>query len=62
VTASDIARFISAYVTGRPSVLSLRMNSRDFERERGAAEGAEWTSITRDNAYWWADPAQGGVK
>jgi zinc protease len=62
VTRADIARLIAAYVTNRPSVLSVRMNTRDDERERGSAAGASWTRITRDNAYWWADQSKGGAQ
>ena len=61
VTPADIARFVSTYIIDRPSVLSVRMNQQDFDREKDSAAQQGWTSITRDNAYWWArQPAGGG--
>ena len=62
VTPADITQFITTYITRRPSVLSIRMSREDFDRERGSEAGRPWTSITRDNAYWWADQAKGGGK
>jgi zinc protease len=62
VAPADISRFIAAYITNRPSVLSIRMSRKDYERERGSAAGAAWTLITRDNAYWWADQSKGGAQ
>ena len=62
VTPADITRFITTYITNQPSVLSIRMSRADFDRERGSAAGRTWTSITRDNAYWWADQSKGGAK
>ncbi len=55
VRPADITRFITTYITNRPSVLSIRMSRKDFERERASAAASAWTPITRDNAYWWAD-------
>ena len=60
VTPADISRFIATSLVNRPSVLSLRMSTRDYERERGSAAAAAWTLITRDNAYWWAGQSKGG--
>ena len=60
ITPADIARFISAYIINRPSVLSVRMNQADFSREEAAAAQQGWSSITKDNAYWWADQVKGG--
>ncbi len=62
VSPADIARFITTYITSRPSVLSIRMSREDFDREHGSGAGGTWTAITRDNAYWWADQQKGGVK
>jgi len=62
VSPADIARFITTYISNRPSVLSIRMSREDFDRERGSAAGSMWTSITRDNAYWWANQGKGGAK
>jgi zinc protease len=61
VSPADITRFITTYITNRPSVLSIRMSRKDFERERASAAGSAWTPITRDNAYWWAD-RKGGAQ
>jgi zinc protease len=60
ITPADISRFIASYIINKPSVLSVRMNQRDFDRERDSAARQGWTSITKDNAYWWAGPADGG--
>jgi zinc protease len=54
VTPADVARFVSTYVVNRPSVLSVRMNQQDFDKEKASAAQQGWTTITRDNAYWWA--------
>jgi zinc protease len=62
VSAADITRFVAGYISKKPSVLSIRMNGADFDRERGSTAGAGWTSITRDNAYWWADSVKGATK
>jgi zinc protease len=60
ITPADISRFIASYIINKPSVLSVRMNQRDFDRERDSAARQGWTSITKANAYWWAGPADGG--
>jgi zinc protease len=60
ITPADISRFIAAFIIDKPSVLSVRMNAGDYERERGAAEKQGWTAVTRGNAYWWADTSTGG--
>ncbi len=62
VAPADIARFISAYITSRPSVLSVRMNSADFNREKAAADKGGWRLVTRENAYWWAAPGKEGAR
>ena len=62
VTPADITRFIATYILTMPSVLSIRMSQVDFDRERGSAAGRSWTPITRDNAYWWAEPVKGGAR
>ncbi|MGA2379402.1 MAG: pitrilysin family protein [Spirochaetia bacterium] len=59
ITPADITRFISTYILDRPSVLSVRMNQQDFDREGASAARQGWSSITKDNAYWWADQAKG---
>ncbi len=59
ITSADVARFVSAYIINRPSVLSVRMNQADFDREQASAARQGWSSITKDNAYWWADQAKG---
>jgi len=60
ITPAEITRFISTYIVNRPSMLSMRMNQKDFDREQGSAARGGWTSITKDNAYWWADQSKGG--
>ncbi|MGA2641231.1 MAG: pitrilysin family protein, partial [Spirochaetia bacterium] len=60
ITPADITQFIATYIINRPSVLSIRMNQQDFDREKDAAARENWVSITKDNAYWWADSARGG--
>ena len=60
VTPADIARFVSTYIVNRPGILSVRMNQQDFDKEKASAVQQGWTSITRENAYWWAGPAAGG--
>jgi zinc protease len=62
ITPADIVRFISRYIVTRPSVLSVRMNQQDFDRERESATRQGWSSITKDNAYWWADQTKGGAQ
>jgi zinc protease len=62
VTPADISRFISSYIIGKPGILSVRMNSADFEREKASAARQGWTVITKDNAYWWASSQKGGTK
>ncbi len=59
ITPADITRFISTYIINRHSVLSVRMNQVDFNREQVSASRQGWSSITRDNAYWWTDQATG---
>jgi len=58
----DIAAFLNRYVIDKPAVLSVRMNPKDFEREKVAAEKNGWTVITKDNAFWWADQGKAGAQ
>jgi zinc protease len=60
VGAKNIASFLSTYVLGPTSVLSVRMNPGDFAREKASAEKQGWALVTKDNAYWWAD--KGGAR
>jgi len=60
VTPADVSRFISSFVIGRPSILSVRMNQADFDREKDSAARRGWTTVTKDNAYWWASSEKGG--
>lgn len=60
VTPADISRFISSMIIGKPSILSVRMNQADFDREKESAARRGWTMITKDNAYWWASSEKGG--
>jgi zinc protease len=62
VTPADIGRFLTATIVGRPSILSLRMNQADFDREKAAAASGGWETVTKDNAYWWAASQKGGGK
>ncbi len=59
VTKADIARFITTYITAHPSVLAVRVNPADFQREKAAALKAGWTVISPENAYWWKTAAGG---
>ena len=59
VTPPDIATFIATYILSKPSVMSIRMNPKDFEAEKAQAQDQGWTVISKDNAYWWADQAKG---
>jgi zinc protease len=62
IGGADIRRFVSTYFIDKPSVLSLRMNAGDFQREKDSAAGGGWATITKDNAYWWADSRKGGAQ
>jgi zinc protease len=62
VTRADITRFITDYISGKTSVVAVRMNPADFAREKASAEKQGWTVITTDNAYWWKAAAAGGTK
>ncbi len=53
--SAEVARFLSTYVAGKNSMLSIRINPRDFQAEKEAAEKAGFIVLTKDNAYWWAD-------
>jgi zinc protease len=62
VVPADIGRFIRSFVIGKPSILSIRMNQADYDREKASAESGGWTRVTEQNAYWWAGAAAGGGK
>jgi zinc protease len=62
ITQPDLVTFLNTYVTARPSVLSVQMNPQDFQKEKASAIKQGWSVITKDNAYWWADPATGGAQ
>jgi zinc protease len=62
VVPADITKYLTDYVLARPSVLSVSMNPDDFDKEKASAQQKGWTVVSKDNAYWWADLATGGVK
>lgn len=53
VKYEDIVNFLQKYVLGKNYVLAVRMNSKDFEKDKDAFSKAGFTLITEDNAYWW---------
>ena len=54
VKPADISRFISSFIVGKPSILSVRINQDDFDKEEASAAAAGWTLVTKDNAFWWS--------
>ncbi|HET6450654.1 MAG TPA: pitrilysin family protein [Spirochaetia bacterium] len=62
VTPADIGRFITTTFLRSPSILSVRMNSDDFEKEKASATAGGWSLVTKDSAYWWAAASKGAVK
>jgi zinc protease len=59
VGPQEIAKYISDYILSKSSVMSIRMNPKDFEGEKTLALSEGWNVISKDNAYWWADQARG---
>jgi len=62
VKPADLSRFISTFVVGKPSILSVRMNQEDFDKEKASAARRGWTVVTKDNAYWWSAAQKGGAQ
>jgi zinc protease len=58
VTQKDIAKYIADYILSKPGVMSIRMNPKDFEKEKAQALGQGWSVIAKDNAYWWTNQAR----
>jgi zinc protease len=50
----QLRKYLTDYLAGKNSVLSVRMNPQDFSAEKASAEKANYTILTKDNAYWWA--------
>jgi zinc protease len=59
VKRPDVTKFLADFVLAKPVVLSVRMNPKDFAREKASAEKLGWGVVTKDNAYWWADQGKG---
>jgi zinc protease len=53
VKYEDIVKFLQKYVLDKNYVLAVRMNSKDFEKDKDAFSKSGFTFITEDNAYWW---------
>jgi len=51
----EIADFLNTYLIGRKSVLSFRMNPQDLAAESGNAEKAGFSTISKDDAFWWQE-------
>jgi zinc protease len=62
VSPKEITKYVTDYILAKPSVLSIRMNPKDFEKEKAAALAQGWSVIAKDSAYGWADAAQGGTQ
>jgi len=62
MTRADIAAFLRRYVIGKTAVMSIRMNPKDYAREKAAAEKSGWTVVTKDNAFWWSDQGKAGAQ
>jgi zinc protease len=50
----QIVRWLQGWLIGKPSVAAVRLNPKDFSREKDADLKAGFGAITKDNAYWWA--------
>jgi len=55
---ADIARWLQGWLIGKPSIAAMRLNPKDFSREKDADLKAGFGEITKDNAYWWAAAGQ----
>jgi zinc protease len=53
VGPADIARWLQGWLIGKPSIAAVRLNPKDFTREKDADGKAGFAEITKDNAYWW---------
>jgi zinc protease len=51
---AEIVRWLQTWLIGKPSVAAVRLNPKDFGREKDADLKAGFAEITKDNAYWWA--------
>ena len=56
VGPAEIARWLQGWLIGKPSVAAVRLNTRDWSREKDANQKAGFGTITKDNAYWWVQP------
>jgi zinc protease len=54
----EIVRWLQGWLIGKPSILAVRLNPRDYSREKDADQKAGFSTITKDNAYWWAAAGQ----
>lgn len=52
---ADINKFLTDYITTRKSVLSVRMNPKNFQSEKEEAEKLGFGVISKKNAFWWSD-------
>jgi zinc protease len=50
----EIVRWLQGWLIGKPSILAVRLNTRDFSREKDANLKAGFSALSKDNAYWWA--------
>jgi zinc protease len=55
---AEIARWLQGWLIGKPSIAAMRLNPKDFSREKDADLKAGFGEITKDNAYWWAAAGQ----
>jgi zinc protease len=49
----QIVRWLQGWLIGKPSILAVRLNPKDYSREKDADLKAGFGEITKDNAYWW---------
>ena len=50
---AQLKKFLTDYIVGKNSILSVRMNPADYQAEKASAEKMKYTVLTKDNAYWW---------
>ena len=55
VGPAEIARWLQGWLIGKPSVTAVRLNTRDWSREKDANQKAGFGTLTKDTAYWWAE-------